>query len=397
MESLYNYQNQLVASTEFSFRRSLVDKIEWGERLVGLLGPRGVGKTTCLLQHFTDQPFPDKSRLYVSIDNLVNPYPTIISLAEAFYRQGGKELIIDEIHKYRGWAAEIKNIYDLFTDLRVVFSGSSLLKIMAEGVDLSRRAVIYHLNGLSFREFLQIRTQKEFSRFDLVDILSNHETIAYSILRELKPLQYFSDYLKWGYFPFFLQSTSTYHIKLQAVINFILENEIPAIFNIEFRNIQKMKRALQIIAANVPYQPNITKLAEALELNRNTLLQYLGILEKTGIINTLFNSGGFYGKLTKPEKILLNHPNIAYTLATGEVDPGSIREGFFVNQLMAGHKVELAEKGDFLVDEKYTFEIGGKGKTRKQISGIPSGYVVLDDTETGYENKIPLWLFGFLD
>jgi len=183
---------------------------------------------------------------------------------------------------------------------------------------------------------------------------------------------------------------------LQAIINYIIENEISAIFNIEFRNIRKMKRALQIISANVPYQPNITKLAEALELNRNTLLQYLGILEKTGIINTLFNSGSFYGKLTKPEKILLNHPNIAYALATGEVDRGSIREGFFVNQLMAGHKVELAEKGDFRVDEKYTFEIGGKGKTRKQIAGIPSGYVVVDDTETGYENKIPLWLFGFL-
>lgn len=369
METLYKYQNQLIASTEFLFRRSLIEEIEWQERLIGLLGPRGVGKTTCLLQHLVDNPSQARTSLYVSLDNLANPYPTLISLAETFYQKGGKLLILDEIHKYPGWAGEIKNIYDLFPGLQVVFSGSSILKLMYEGVDLSRRAVIYHLNGLSFREFLQVQTGKKLPWYSLEVILKDHETIALSLLKELKPLQYFSDYLRWGYFPFFLQGKLTYSLKLQGIINYILETEIPAISNLDIRNVRKIKRALQIIAEHVPYQPNITKLASSLELNRNTLLQYLVFLEQTGIITSLYHEGSFYGRLTKPGKILLNHPNHCYTLSTGEVNMGSIREGFFVNQILTRHKVELATKGDFLINEKHTFEIGGKGKNRKQIAG----------------------------
>jgi len=396
MDTLYQYQNQLITSTEFLFRRGFLDKIEWKERLVGLLGARGVGKTTCLLQHLTENGLPDKSRLYVTLDNLSNPYPTLVSLAETFYRQGGKQLIVDEIHKYPGWASELKNIYDLFPGLKVVFSGSSILKLLDEGVDLSRRAVFYHLYGLSFREYLEIQTGKRLPYFSLNEILKDHETIAFSLIKNLKPLQYFSDYLKWGYFPFFLQSQTTYHYKLQGIISYVIENEIPAISNLDIRNIQKIKRALQIISANVPFQPNITKLSEALELNRNTLLQYLGLLEKTGIIVSLYSSGSFYGKLTKPGKILLNHPNLSFALSTGEVNPGSVREGFFVNQLISNHKVELADKADFLVDNSFTFEIGGKGKSKRQITGTKTGFVVADDIEHGFENKIPLWLFGFL-
>ncbi|MEI8005071.1 MAG: AAA family ATPase [Bacteroidota bacterium] len=373
-----------------------MEEIVWKERLIGLFGQRGVGKTTCLLQHLLDNPSPDKTSLYVSLDNLANPYSTLISLAENFYRQGGKLIIFDEVHKYPGWAGEIKTIYDLFPGLKVIFSGSSILKMMYGGVDLSRRAVIYYLHGLSFREFLQIRTGKKLQLFPLKNILSDHETIARAVLKEVKPLQFFSDYLRLGYFPFFLQGESTYGLKLQGIINYILETEIPTISNLDIRNVQKIKRALQIIAEHVPYQPNITKLASSLELNRNTLLQYLSYLEQTEIIISLFHAGSFYGKLTKPEKILLNHPNHSFTLSMGEVNIGSIRESFFVNQVKTGHKVELADKGDFLIDEKYTFEIGGKGKTRKQLSGSTAGYIVSDDIEVGYQNKIPLWLFGFL-
>jgi uncharacterized protein len=396
MNELYQYQNQLIASTEFLFRRGFIDKIEWNERLVGLLGPRGVGKTTCLLQHLTENGQPDKSRLYVTLDNLSNPFPTLLSLAETFYRQGGKQLIVDEIHKYPGWAAELKNIYDLYPGLKVVFSGSSILKLLDEGVDLSRRAVLYHLYGLSFREFLEIQTKQKLPYFTLNEILKDHESIALSLIKNLKPLQYFSDYLKWGFFPFYLQSQATYRFKLQGTINYVIENEIPAISNLDIRNIQKIKKALQIIAASVPFQPNITKLSEALELNRNTLLQYLGLLEKTGIILSLFSSGSFYGKLTKPGKILLSHPNLSYSLSTGEINPGSVREGFFVNQLITNHKVELAAKADFLVDNSFTFEIGGKGKSKKQISGTSLSFLVADDIELGFQNKVPLWLFGFL-
>ena len=396
METLYKYQNQLVAATDFLFRRDLIDQIDWNERLTGLVGPRGVGKTTCLLQFLSEQKFPGKSSLYVTLDNLANPYTSLTELAEQFHQQGGKQLIIDEIHKYPKWAVELKNIYDLFPGLKVVFSGSSILQLHTGGTDLSRRAVIYHLNGLSFREYLQIAIKSEFPVFGLDEIVEDHEKIGLALCKKFKPFEYFRDYLNFGYFPFFLQSVNSYHLKLQGVINFIIENEIPVISNIDIRNIQKIKKVLQIIAVNVPFQPNITKLSETLEMNRNTLLQYLTFLERTGVIISLYHTGSFYGKLTKPGKILLSHPNLAFALATGEVNQGSIRESFFVNQLIVHHKIELAEKGDFIADDKLVFEVGGKGKTRKQIAGRKNSYLVMDDIEQGFENKIPLWLFGFL-
>lgn len=396
MNALYDYQNQLIASTDFSFRRSMLDSIEWNERLIGLTGAKGVGKTTCLLQHLSESKRLGKSCLYLSIDDLSNPYPSILSLAKEFIRQGGETLIIDEIHKYSNWAAEIKNIYDLFPKLQVIFSGSSVLKIMDKGVDLSRRAVIYHMHGLSFREYVEILSKKKLPVFSLSEILHEHISIARSILKEIKPFTYFPEYLKHGYYPYFLQSTKTYPLKLQAAINYILEQEIPSMFNIDFKNIQKIKRALHYIAANIPYQPNITKLAEAVELNRNTLLQYLGLLEQAEIIISLFDSGSFYGKLTKPGKILLKHPNLMYMLSSNNVERGNIRECFFVNQLKVLHKIELAVKADFIVDGQYLFEIGGKGKTRRQIAGNPEGFVISDEMEVGIQNKIPLWLFGFL-
>ncbi|MCX6252443.1 MAG: AAA family ATPase [Bacteroidetes bacterium] len=396
MESLYKYQNQILGATEFLFRRDLIDQIDWNERLTGVIGPRGVGKTTCLLQFLSEQNFRGKSSLYVTLDNLANPYNSLTELAEEFQKQGGKQLIIDEIHKYPKWAAELKNIYDLFPGLKVVFSGSSMLQLHTGGTDLSRRAVIYNLNGLSFREYLQIALKNELPLYSLDEIIADHEKISITLCKKFKPFEYFRDYLNFGYFPFFLQSVNSYHLKLQGIINFIIENEIPVIYNIDIRNIQKIKKVLQIIAVNVPFQPNITKLSETLEMNRNTLLQYLIFLERTGIIISLYHTGSFYGKLSKPGKILLRHPNLAFALASGEVNQGSIRESFFVNQLIVHHKIELADRGDFIADDKLIFEIGGKGKTRKQIAGIKNSYLVIDDIEYGFENKIPLWLFGFL-
>ncbi|MBM3404483.1 MAG: ATP-binding protein [Bacteroidetes bacterium] len=396
MESLYQYQNQLIASTEFSFRRSLLDKIDWEERLIGIIGARGVGKTTCLLQYLSGYTPGDRSVLYVTLDNIANPYPTLFALAEDFYRQGGERLVIDEIHKYPNWAAEIKNLYDLYPRLKIVFSGSSVLKLMDAHTDLSRRSVIHHLHGLSFREFIGIRTGKPFPVVALGDIVAEHEAISLSISREIRPLPLFSDYLKFGYYPYFLQSEASYSFKLEATLNFILENEIPAMFSLEYRNVQKMKRALRYIAGNLPYQPNISKLSEAVELNRNTLLQYLSFLEKADVITALYPAGSFYGKLTKPGKILLHHPNIVFTLSPGSVSTGNLRECLFVNQVQTVASVELAPKGDFLVQEKFLFEVGGKGKSNKQLAGKIDSFLVLDDIEHGTKSRIPLWLFGFL-
>jgi len=396
MEELYRYQNQLLASTDFLFRRSFLDSVEWNERLIGIVGARGAGKTTCLLQRLQEIGTSDLTNLYVSLDNLANPFPTLLELADVFHGRGGKVLILDEIHKYSGWAAELKNMYDLFPRLKIVYSGSSILKIRDEAVDLSRRAVVYHLQGLSFREYLEIVAKCSLPMTSLDALINDHMGFSIRLIKELKPLAYFKPYLKNGYFPFFLQSEKTYLFKLQGIINYILESEIPGFFNIEYRSIQKMKRALQYISANLPYQPNISKLSESIELNRNSLLIYLSFMESAGIITSLYHSGSFYGKLSKPGKILLHHPNLSFALNPGEANYGNLRECFFVNQVAHSHKVELAGKGDFLVDEKYLFEIGGKGKTRKQVAGQENAYIVADDLETGFENKIPLWLFGFL-
>lgn len=263
MESLYRYQNQLLASTDFLFRRSFLDQVEWNERLIGVVGARGAGKTTCLLQHLMELDASDMSHLYVSLDNLSNPFPNILKLAETFHLRGGKVLILDEIHKYPGWAAELKNIYDQFPRLKIIYSGFSILKIIDEGVDLSRRAVVYHLKGLSFREYLEIVEKRSFPKFSLDELLSDHRMISLALLKNLKPFARLSSYVKNGFYPFFLQSERTYQFKLQAIVNYILESEIPGFFNVEYRNVHKMKRALRYIAANLPHQPNITKLSEA--------------------------------------------------------------------------------------------------------------------------------------
>ncbi len=395
MESLYSYQNQLIESSDFLFCRGILGEIEWKERLIGLTGARGVGKTTLMLQHLLDSSLPTKRKLYLSMDNLNLPFTSLISFAEKFYQQGGKLLMVDEIHKLPDWSAELKNIYDLLPGLQVVFSGSSLLKIKTGSADLSRRAVIYNIQGLSFREYLQINLGIPLEKYPLKTLLKDHEAISHEINKKLKPLQYFNDYLKHGYYPFYLQSVNTYPLKLNAVLNFIIETEIPSIINLDQKNIGKIKRLLQIIAASTPFQPNIVKLSESLDTHRSTLLQYLHLLETTDITRNLYSDGSFYGKLSKPGKILLHHPNLAYCL-NEDVNSGSNRESFFCNQVSAENKVELSAKADFIINGKYSFEIGGAKKTRRQISGLDSAYIVADDLAYGYENKIPIWLFGFL-
>lgn len=396
MERLYLFQEQLIRVTTFLFRRDFIDKIEWGERLIGLIGARGVGKTTLILQHLTENTESKEETLYITIDNLAMPIESLFTFAEEFYKLGGKRLYIDEIHKFPNWAIELKNIYDLIPGLKVVFSGSSILKILDDKTDLSRRAVIYSIPGLSFREFLQVKLSIELPVYNLEKILNSHESIASSLVRSFQPLALYNQYMKFGHYPYFLQSENTYGIKLNSTINYVLENEISTFLRADLRTIQKLKRLLYIIAASVPFQPNISKLAHALELNRTTLLSYLSLLDTADIIHSLFNSGSFYGKLSKPGKILLLHPNLAFCMNPQNMNQGSLRESFIVNQLKYSHKVELSNVADFLIDEKITFEIGGKGKTRRQIKNVPESYIIADDLETGFKNKIPLWLFGFL-
>jgi uncharacterized protein len=396
MEALYLFQEQLIRASTFSFTRDFSERIEWDERLIGLVGARGVGKTTMMLQHLIQSTQNKNETLYITIDNLATPVESLFSLAETFYNTGGKRLYIDEIHKFPNWGIELKNIYDLLPLLKVVFSGSSILKLTAGEVDLSRRAIIYQIPGLSFREFLQISLSNQFPVYELNSIIKNHESIASSLVSQFQPLAWFDKYKKFGFYPYFLQSETIYGIKLNSTINYVLENEISTILKADMKTIQKFKRLLKIIASSVPFQPNITKLAEALELNRVSLLTYLNLLHNAEITVSLFDSGSFYGKLSKPGKVLLLHPNLAYCLSPEIINQGSLRESFVVSQLKYKHKVELSKTADFLIDEQFIFEVGGKSKTQRQLKQTSNGYIIADDVEVGYKNKIPMWLLGFV-
>lgn len=396
MEELYLFQDQMIRASNFLFKRDFSDQIEWEERLIGLIGARGVGKTTIMLQHLIATTNNRNETLYITIDNLGKPVESLFYLAQKFSQSGGKRLYIDEIHKFPEWGIELKNIYDLLPALKVVFSGSSMLKLTDNNTDLSRRAVIYQIPGLSFREFLQINLSVKLPVFTLSSVLTEHESLANSLAAQFQPLAWLDKYMRYGFYPYFLQSEATYGIKLNATINYVLENEISNILKADIRTIQKFKRLLKTIASSVPFQPNITKLAESLELNRITLLSYLNFLDNAEVTVSLYNSGSFYGALSKPGKILLIHPNLAYCLSPETINQGNLRESFVVSQLKTKHKIELSKTADFLIDEKITIEVGGKSKTQRQLKNTPDGFIIADNLEVGFKNKIPMWLLGFL-
>jgi len=395
METLRRTYQRLINETEIEKFRYLYSNINWTNRLIGILGARGTGKTTLLLQHIRKN-FPDRDKaLYVSLDNIWFSKNNLLELAEQFYDYGGTHLFIDEVHRYKGWAVEIKNVYDSFPRLHIVFTGSSMLEVYRSQADLSRRAVCYQLNGLSFREFLQFENKLDISAITLDDIITNHQSIAENICNNLKILPEFRNYLTYGYYPFFREGTADFSYRLNNIINLILDNDLPSVENIEYVTIQKIKKLLLIIASLSPYSPNITRLSEDIESNRNATLKYLVYLQKAALLRLLAPSQTTMGAMSKPEKVFLDNSNLLYTL-TSDANLGNVRETFFANQLSANHKVVAPEKGDFLIDDKYIFEIGGKSKTYEQIRNIENSFIAADDLEIGYGNKIPLWLFGFL-
>jgi hypothetical protein len=278
----------------------------------------------------------------------------------------------------------------------VVFTGSSLLEILNARADLSRRAIVYDIQGLSYREFLNITKKTDFKAVALPDILNHHKEISDEILPKVKPLQFFNDYLKYGYYPFFTEGITRYAYRLEEVVNMILEVELPLLRHVEPTYILKIKQLLQIIAESVPFIPNITNLSKRIEIHRNTLLSYLYYLQETQLTNHLYKDISGINRLQKPEKIFLENTNLAYTLAENNTAIGNIRETFFLNQLSYNHIVEYPNKGDFRVDKKFLFEIGGKSKSGIQIKDTNNAYIVADNIEYGFGNKIPLWLFGML-
>lgn len=395
MENLIEKFRQKIDYTSLDFVRSMMAQIHWNARLIGIKGPRGVGKTTLLLQYIKTY-FCDclDEVLYVSLDDLWFANNRLVDLAEYFVKRGGTHLFLDEVHKYPGWSQELKNIYDDYPALKVVFTGSSLLEILNARADLSRRAVIYHMQGLSFREYLVIEQGLTMEPVSLEDILAQHTTIAGEVLKVVKPLKYFTHYLESGYYPYYREEPALYTQKMEETINMMLEIELPLLRGLDLAYVSKIKQLLLVIAESAPFIPNVTNISQKIGINRATLLTYLHYLQEVGLSINLFRSTTGISRLQKPNKIFLENPNLSHTL--GKPNTGSVRETFFANQLAYRHQLSFPDKGDFLVDGKFLFEVGGKNKSTIQLEGASNAFIAADDIEYGYKEKIPLWLFGFL-
>lgn len=397
MEELFRKYIEKIQRIDTNFVRSFIHDINWNARLIGIKGARGVGKTTLLLQYMKLNYSDNwQESLYVSLDSFSFRGKTLIGLADEFVLNGGKYLFLDEVHKYDNWAQELKNIYDDHAELKVVFTGSSLLEILNSRADLSRRAIVYHMQGLSFREYLEMETSQKFDTFTLEDILRNHIKIANLINSKIKPFRYFESYLKQGYYPFYKEDKDLYEQRLEEVINMMLEIELPLLRGVDIGLVSKIKQVLAIISESVPFTPNVTHLSQKMTVHRTTLMTYLHYLEEVGLTTNLQKEAKGSVKLQKPAKIYLENTNLMFVLSPSNANIGNARETFFANQVGYKNKLNYHEKTDFLVNNVYAFEIGGKDKTNKQIVGIENSFIVADGIEYGYQNKIPLWLFGFL-
>ena len=386
MEQLRTIFHYLASRTELDFVRYLYSKINWENRLIGIVGSRGVGKTTMLLQHIRQHyDLASGEALYASLDNLWFSTHSLLELADEFYKSGGKALFLDEVHKYPGWAREIKNIYDSYPELKIVFTGSSMLDIYRSGADLSRRAIKYTLYGMSLREFLQYEYGLKIEPVTLGELLKHHTALA--ALRE---------YLKYGYFPYYKEDKEGYLSRLAETVNTVLEVDLPATMDIEFPTIAKIKKLFSVIADSVPFTPNIARLAVQVGTTRPSLLNYLEALGKAQAILMIDKEAQGTKRLVKPEKIYLGNPNYAYAFADRTADTGNLRETFFHSMLQVTNRIGYSDKTDFKIDGKYSFEIGGQNKTGRQIQGLEDAYIAADDIEIGFGNKIPLWMFGLL-
>ena len=397
METLRQIFHHLVSRTQLRFVRYLYSQINWNNRLIGIVGSRGVGKTTMLLQHIRQNyDIATGEVLYASLDNLWFSTHTLVDLADEFYKSGGKVLFLDEVHKYDGWAREIKNIYDSYPELKVVFTGSSMLDIYRSGADLSRRAIKYTLYGMSLREFLLYEHGIKIEPLTLEEVLKNHVGIAAEIGRQIRPLAVLREYLKYGYFPYYKEDKEGYFSRLAETVNTVIEVDLPATIDIEFPTIAKIKKLFPVVADSVPFTPNISQLAMQVGTTRPSLLTYLEALGRAQAILMVDKEAQGTKRLVKPEKIYLGNPNYAYAFANRKADTGNLRETFFHSMLQVTGRVGYSDKTDFMIDGKYSFEIGGQNKTGRQIQGMENAYIAADDIEVGFGNKIPLWMFGLL-
>ncbi len=385
--TLYNYMDEVLKRIPVSFHRYMYTQVSWDSRLVGIMGPRGVGKSTMVLQYLLEHRTVG-NHLYVSTDHLYFTMHRLVDLADEFVKEGGTHLYIDEVHKYKGWSRELKQIYDVHPDLHIVFTGSSVLDIQQGEADLSRRALMYQMPGLSFREYLEMYHGVSSPVYALEEILS-HQVDLPDIQH---PLPLFREYLKNGYYPF--ASEGGFELRMEQVVAQTVENDIPQYADMKMSTARKLKQMLSVVASLAPYKPNALNLAAEIGVSKNNIPDYLYYLERAGMIGQLRDDTGGMRGLGKVEKVYVDNPSLMTVLAGGSPDVGNLRETFFYNQMRVRNDVTSSRDSDFSIGQ-YTFEVGGRKKGKKQVEGLANGIVVRDDIERGHGIFVPLWQFGF--
>ncbi|MBQ7063090.1 MAG: ATP-binding protein [Bacteroidales bacterium] len=395
MESLFRKHKMLISQVNTDIVRELMKAINWEKQLVAIRGSRGVGKTT-LMRQYVKQKYGVEAgeALYCVMDSMYFTNHTLLDLAERFHIMGGKHLFLDEVHRYPTWSREIKEIIDLYPDMKITFTGSSLIQILNADADLSRRVLSYTMEGLSFREFLLFYKGIHIPVYPLDDVLTRYDDICDEVNRRCRPQPLFEEYLKVGYFPFYDGNEEEYYSRIENVIDFIVNQELTLFCGIDTANTRKVKALIQFIADSVPYELNIAKLSARLELNKQTVLSYINNLDRAELLHLLYSDNNTITRLQKPDKIYLHDPNMFYALGYGE-KIGTIRECFLVNQLSVNHTVEYGKnQGDFVIDGKTTIEVGGPDKSFEQVADIPDSFIFADRTEIPIGKKLPLWMAG---
>lgn len=395
IQPLLNAYHRKLVVTDLRFKRYLYDRINWNSRLVGIKGARGVGKTTMLLQHIKETFNNIDDVIYVSLDNLWFENHQLEELVEFLYTHGVMHIYFDEVHRYKNWTMLLKHFYDSYPGLSIVYTGSAMLAIENSVADLSRRQSLYTLNGLSFREYLDYEGIAKIPSVGLEELLMNHTKYALDVTSEIKVLRHFDLYLRKGYYPYYKEAGEDYLMRIGEVVRLIIESDIPAVEDITYTTVQKIRKLLMVIAENVPLEANINKLSTQLESTRDQTLKMLYLLDRAGLLWLLTDKIKEYKHLTGPKKIYLNNANLMYALS-GKISEGTMRETFFANQLGAITTLTMPKQGDFMADGKFLFEVGGSRKTFDQIADLPNSYLAIDDIETGNGNRIPLWIFGCL-
>lgn len=394
LQPLFNNYHRKIARIDLRFKRYLYDQINWSARIISIKGARGVGKTTMLLQHILENYADIDKTLYASLDDLWFSTHSLIDLADWADQHGMQRLYLDEVHKYERWSETLKNIYDNYPDMSIVYTSSSLL-IMDNGkVDLSRRQTVYTLYGLSFREFLAFEDIIHYPAIPFEDLLQNHVRHAMQIVQHVKVASHFETYLEHGYYPFYKEVGEDFSSRLREIVSVVIDSDLPAVENMTFETIQKVKKLVMIISERVPFEPKMSDLWVQLATNNELGLRMLYALDKAQILALLTSKAKNYKFLYKPDKIFIGNSNLMHVLCP-VVNKGNERETLFCSQLQVNNDVKHPLKGDFLVNDKYLFEVGGRKKSFEQIADIPDSFLAVDDTEVGHGNRIPLWLFGF--